>query len=227
MSSRKNAVDTFTEGTELLLLQHVLSNATDGSPASVMENIDKFGWEQRWVMCVGDVKGKFLDDALGLVTPQPCTTVLELGLYCGYSATRIASQLPAHGKLYSVEPSELHRTVASQVLAKAGLQDKVEIYAGTGQEAIPALAARGLKFDLVFIDHKKEAYLSDLKLMEAHGVMRAGTVVVADNVVVFKLEEYLAHVRSSGKYSSSVLHTANVEYSDDTPDGVEVSVYAG
>jgi hypothetical protein len=39
-------------------------------------------------------------------------------------------------------------------------------------------------------------------------------VVIADNVVVFGLQEdYLTHVRECGKYSSSTLHRTDIEYS--------------
>ena len=54
----------------------------------------------------------------------------------------------------------------------------------------------------------------------------------ADNVVFFKLQEYIDHVRSSGLYRSSRTRTARLEYTEREragafADGVEVSVYAG
>jgi len=38
-------------------------------------------------------------------------------------------------------------------------------------------------FDLIFIDHIKNAYLSDLKLLESNGGVKAQTVVVGDNII--------------------------------------------
>ena len=104
---------------------------------------------------------------------------------------------------------------------------------GRAQDVIPTLSSRlgGRYIDLLFIDHIKDRYLPDLRLIEAAGLLRDGSVVCADNVVFFKLQEYLDHVRGSGLYRSSRTLTARLEYTERErkafPDGVEVSVFAG
>ena len=55
-----------------------------------MTTIDKFCWEEKWMMNVGDVKGKILDDAVNQTKPMKA---LELGTYCGYSSVRIGRLL--------------------------------------------------------------------------------------------------------------------------------------
>ncbi len=80
----------------------------------------------------------------------------------------------------------------------------------------------------VFIDHDKSYYYDDLLVAESK--MRPGTVVVADNVVIFagndSILKYLARVRDPrGLYTQSTLHEASVEYSPEK-DGVEVSIKA-
>ena len=99
---------------------------------------------------------------------------------------------------------------------------------------IPTLARRlgGRPVDVLFVDHIKERYLADLRLIESAGLLRDGSVVCADNVVFFGLQEYIDHVRSSGLYRSSRTRTARLEYTERErtgtfADGVEVSVYAG
>lgn len=52
-------------------------------------------------------------------------TVLELGTYCGYSTVRIASLLPPHAKLITLEFNPDYAKIARQVIAWAGLEDKV------------------------------------------------------------------------------------------------------
>jgi len=83
---------------------------------------------------------------------------------------------------------------------------------------------------MVFIDHAKNKYYPDLLLIEQYNLMHSGSVVVADNVIVFNINDYLNHVRNSGKYTSSVNYLATLEYDDtheeDKVDGIEVSVYA-
>ena len=104
----------------------------------------------------------------------------------------------------------------------AGLGDTVEILVGAADERIPSLEG---PFDVVFIDHWKDAYLPDLQALEARGLLAEGAIVVADNVGIFErtLAPYLDYVRHSGKYRSEH-HATHMEYSDTIRDGVEVSV---
>lgn len=88
------------------LLIHVFSTAKEGNADSVIAEIDRFATAQ-WMMNVGDVKGKLLDDEI--VKKKPMHAV-ELGAYCGYSALRIAKQLPEGGKLTSIEINPLNVT---------------------------------------------------------------------------------------------------------------------
>lgn len=52
-------------------------------------------------------------------------TVLELGTYCGYSTVRIASLLPPHARLITLEFNPDYAKIARQVISLAGLEDKV------------------------------------------------------------------------------------------------------
>jgi len=42
----------------------VLKNSKKGNAKSVMDSIDKFCWDDNWMMNIGDVKGKILDKAV-------------------------------------------------------------------------------------------------------------------------------------------------------------------
>ena len=93
----------------------------------------------------------------------------------------------------------------------------------------------------MFIDHWKDRYLPDLKLLEQANIMRNGTVVFADNIIkpgtmtinndlnmldiMTGAPEYAEYVRTSPKYETKFFDT-HVEYSDDK-DQVAVSVYRG
>lgn len=98
---------------------------------------------------------------------------------------------------------------------------------------------------MLFIDHHKKLYKSDLQLVEKAGLLRTvrspraiyssggracvhdialqGSVVVADNVITPGVPDYLEYVRSHPNFTS-VLHESKLEYSDEK-DGVEVSTY--
>ncbi|KAL4434283.1 hypothetical protein ABPG75_000724 [Micractinium tetrahymenae] len=210
---------------ERSLLNHVLRTAEKGNPDSVLKVMDDFCYTQSWMMNIGDEKGLILDAAVA--SAKPLRLALELGTYCGFSTVRVARLLPPVAKLVAIDPSEVPAEVAGPILEHAGLSNRVELIKGTAAEVLPTLKERGLQFDLLFIDHHKALYLPDLQRVEELGLLRKGAVVVADNVVLHKTEEYLQHVRQSGRYSSSTLHEAHVEYDASRADGVEVSVYAG
>jgi catechol O-methyltransferase len=148
--------------------------------------------------------------------------VLELGAYCGYSATLIGRYLAAcNGKLTSIEISSRHVAVARQIVAHAGLSGQVEFRKGTLASELHHLQG---PFDGVLLDHWKDEYLPDLKRLEDNRLIRSGTVVVADNVGFFSVPEYLDYVRTSGRYRSR-FEEAPVEYNEKLRDGVEISVF--
>ena len=74
-------------------------------------------------------------------------------------------------------------------------------------------------FDLVFIDHDKKKYLTDLKLLRELNLIRKGSVIVADNILSFgePLTEYTDYVRKIS--SESKLYQSFVEYSVVDRDG--------
>eukprot|EP00696_Hemimastix_kukwesjijk_P016294 gnl/Hemi2/4674_TR1616_c0_g1_i1.p1 gnl/Hemi2/4674_TR1616_c0_g1~~gnl/Hemi2/4674_TR1616_c0_g1_i1.p1 ORF type:complete len:220 (-),score=90.26 gnl/Hemi2/4674_TR1616_c0_g1_i1:146-778(-) len=205
---------------EGLLLEYVLANSERGNPESVLSAIDVFS-RANWMMHIGDQKGLFLDNAVRTANPR---TVLELGCYCGYSAVRTSRLLAEGSVLTSIDPNPVTNAIARQIVAHAGLSAKHQILEGTASSVLPSL--QGKQFDLVFIDHEKSLYLSDLLVIENAGLLRSGSIVVADNVILFNLADYLAHVRDTRLYSSSTLHRGFVEYTTDQEDGVEVSVRA-
>jgi catechol O-methyltransferase len=75
---------------------------------------------------------------------------------------------------------------------------------------------------LIFIDHWKDEYLPDFKLLEQHGLIKKGTVIVADNCIFPGCPDYLEYVRGNKNYKTT-LHESFLEYTNDMKDGVEVS----
>lgn len=223
--------------------------------------------------------GCILDSVVSEVNPS---TVLELGTYCGYSTVRIASLLPPHAKLITLEFNPDFAVIARQVIAWAGLQDKVkssvftsvetemnerrrqvsvfplffqvQLVEGASGDWIPKIKEQfGIKsFDLVFLDHWKDRYLPDTKLMEASwlcsfymyhtldfstltlnvfsiyqecGLLRKGSVLLADNVICPGTPDYLEYVRNSPRYKSQYFKS-HLEYTK-AEDGLEKSIFLG
>jgi catechol O-methyltransferase len=81
----------------------------------------------------------------------------------------------------------------------AGLSDVVKVEIGSSDVSIKRLHDSGaLKhIDLMFLDHYKPAYVTDLKLCEELKLVDKGSVLAADNVITPGNPPYLEYVRSS------------------------------
>ncbi|XP_071333613.1 catechol O-methyltransferase A [Trachinotus anak] len=206
------------------LLQAVSINAVRGDPDSVITAIDHFCKHTEWAMNIGDEKGAILDSVVMETSPS---TVLELGTYCGYSAVRITRLLPQATRLITVEMNPECACVARQVIQHAGLQDKVCVLEGKSADLIPRMAKMfGIQtFDFVFLDHWKDCYLPDIRLLEDYSLLAQGSVVLADNVVCPGAPDYLNYIRSNLNYRSRFFQ-AHLEYTR-ILDGLERSEYLG
>jgi Predicted O-methyltransferase len=75
---------------------YVLNNAKKNDPDSVLNTMDEFARRKRFLMNVGDVKGKILTDEIKKLGSN--LTILELGCFCGYSAILMGKTLGKQGK---------------------------------------------------------------------------------------------------------------------------------
>ena len=149
-------------------------------------------------MNVGDDKGKIVAGLIEEVKPQ---IMVELGGYIGYSALLFGDAVRrAGGKRYfSLERNPEFAAVIMSLVDLAGLSDVVKVIVGSSAESIKRLHSEGVirHIDLMFLDHYKPAYTTDLKLCEHFGLVTPGTVMAADNVIKPGNPPYLEYVRSS------------------------------
>lgn len=207
---------------EQCALDFVHTHATEGDAESVLDALDRFAREQRFLMNLGDRKGRILDAEIAKLPAD--AHVLELGTYCGYSSIRMARLLRGDGQIISIEANKRHAQVAQAICRFSGVQDRVRILVGETIELIPRLTK---PFDLVLMDHNKEEYLVDLWRIEENHLFVPGSRVVADNVgPLFDARAYLKYVRCDpdNAYSSHYVES-RLEYHDDLVDGMEISVW--
>ena len=198
---------------------YVAQHARQNDPQDVLRTLDRFAREVRFLMSVGPDKGPLIAELAGKLPGN--ARVLELGAYCGYSAIMIADALGPEASIVSIEIDADSVASASANVAFAGLSDQVTIVHGGSTDMIPTVEG---PFGLVFLDHWKDLYRTDLQLIEAQGLLRPGSIVVADNVgKVFGAGPYLDYVRGCGHYVSEN-RIATIEYTN-VPDAVEISVY--
>jgi catechol O-methyltransferase len=219
------------DGRETAAVEYVLTNARAGDVDDVLATIDRFAYEKAMLINVGDEKGALLDAAVRRANPK---LALELGTYCGYGALRIARAAPV-AKVYSVELAEANAVNARQIWAHAGVADRVTCVVGTlgdGGRTLDALAnehgfATGA-LDFLFLDHDKDAYLSDLQSILDRGWLHPGSIVVADNVKVPGAPKYRDYMRrQQGKLWNTTEHKTHVEYQTLITDLVLESEYLG
>lgn len=69
-ASKSFALEFLFGSREQQLLEHVKKNAVKGDPESVLETIDKYCWDNHWMMHIGDEKGKILDAEVKKAQPK-------------------------------------------------------------------------------------------------------------------------------------------------------------
>ncbi|MEU4353221.1 O-methyltransferase [Streptomyces virginiae] len=107
-------------------------------------------------------------------------SILEIGTLGGYSTIWLARALPEGGRLVTLEADERCADTAAANIARAGLEDRVDIRRGRAVDLLPALT--GLDpFDFVFIDADKPS--NPEYLQWALALTRPGSVIIGDNVV--------------------------------------------
>ncbi|WP_060177293.1 O-methyltransferase [Streptomyces sp. IMTB 1903] len=107
-------------------------------------------------------------------------SILEIGTLGGYSTIWLARALPAGGRLVTLEVDERCADTAAANIARAGLEDRVEIRRGRAVDLLPGLTGLA-PFDLVFIDADKPS--NPVYLEWALALTRPGSVIIGDNVV--------------------------------------------
>jgi len=126
-------------------------------------------------MMVGPLEGAFLRL---LVRSIQARTVLEIGMFTGYSALAMAEALPPDGRLVSCDINEKTAEMAREFFAQSANGKKIEVRIGPAAETLKSI--RG-PFDLCFIDANKEGYPDYYEA--AIGLVRKGGLIVLDNML--------------------------------------------
>jgi catechol O-methyltransferase len=220
------------DGREEALRAYVLEHAREGDLDDVIRVIDEFGYEQSFLINVGDEKGALLDDALRRTDAK---LILELGTYMGYSALRMARVMGADARVVSVEFLAANADIARAIWRHAGIEERVTAVVGTlgdgGATADALEREHGFgpgAVDFVFLDHDKNAYVPDLELLLDRAWLHPGTVVVADNIKLPGAPKYRAFMTDhEGRDWRTTEHPTHAEYQTLLKDLVLESEYLG
>ncbi|MCX4028769.1 class I SAM-dependent methyltransferase [Endozoicomonas sp. SM1973] len=126
------------------------------------------------------LSGRIIGRLLKLITQLSQTkTVLEIGMFTGYSALSIAEALPEDGKVICCETNPRAIEFAQSFFDRSPHGHKIEVRFGKALDTINTL--RDLQFDMVFVDADKKNYFNYLKA--TFPLVRSGGLFVIDNAL--------------------------------------------
>ena len=126
-------------------------------------------------MIVGPLEGAFLKMMTQLVQ---ATSVLEIGMFTGYSALCFAEALPVDGTVLTCEVDEESAALARQHFARSPVGRKIEIRMGSALDTMRHLKG---PFDLIFIDADKINYVNYYR--RALDLVSPRGLILIDNVL--------------------------------------------
>jgi predicted O-methyltransferase YrrM len=158
-------------------------------------------------MQISPEQGQFM--AL-LVKLMNAKSILEVGVFTGYSALTMAKELPEDGKLVGCDLSKEWTDIGKDYWRRAGVIDKIDLRLAPAIETLEELVKEGFEnhFDMMFIDADKSNYMSyyqlGLRLVRPGGLIMidntlwSGSVAEPDNqsedtVAIRELNEYIAN----------------------------------
>ena len=174
----------------------------------------------------------FLSFLLAMQKPRK---ILEIGTAIGYSAIYYASMCP-DAEIYTIEKGDRMFETATLNVKEAGLEDRIHIYHGDGEECIKQIEEEGIHgFDYVFIDAAKSHYKRFFDA--AIRVCDKGALIVSDNILqhgmtaseihdVYRrnrtrtkyMKQYLEYITSDERFNTSLLSAG---------DGLALTIYRG
>jgi caffeoyl-CoA O-methyltransferase len=124
---------------------------------------------------VGELEGAFLKM---LVRMTQAKSILEVGMFTGYSALCFAEALPADGRIITCELDPHAIEIGSRFFAQSPHRRKIEVRAGRAADTLKTLTG---PFDLCFIDADKPSY--DYYYDRCVDLTRKGGLIVLDNML--------------------------------------------
>jgi caffeoyl-CoA O-methyltransferase len=113
-----------------------------------------------------------------LVAATRPVRVVEVGTAIGFSTLWMATALPPHGRIQTIDPDRGRTERARAFWRRAGVDDRIEVVSEPALRVLPTL---GPDIDFAFIDALKPEYLGYLEALLPR--MRVGGMVAADNLL--------------------------------------------
>ena len=159
--------------------------------------------------------GNFLQS---LVMATNAKKILEIGMFTGYSALKMAEVLPNDGKIDTCELGENHIKTAKHFFSKSKHGKKIKIHSGPALESIKSFEPN--TFDLCFIDADKNNYKN--YYIECIKLIKNGASLVIDNMLWGG-----SVLNPKDKETKTIAETAKIINADDTVHNTMLTIRDG
>jgi caffeoyl-CoA O-methyltransferase len=109
------------------------------------------------------------------------TSVLEIGVFTGYSSLCMARALSNDGVLMALDNQKRFTDIAEAYWLEAGVTNKIELRLCDAMAEIIRLDRKAARFDMIFLDADKERYPDYYEA--CLGLLSSGGLLIVDNVL--------------------------------------------
>lgn len=138
--------------------------------------LDTFRKEEMPQMLSGPLIGGLLQL---LIKISKAKNILEIGMFTGYSALKMAEALPDEGKIDCCEINPEHIRTANKWFKRSESGYKITVHEGLATESLKKFSQEN--YDLIFIDADKINYPTYHKI--GLSLLSLGGIVVLDNML--------------------------------------------
>ena len=158
------------------LLNYCREHSNENS--SVVVDLEKYTFNNEDVpqMICGQLVGNFLHSIILLIKAK---RVVEVGMFTGFSALKMAEALPEDGEIHTCELMDKHIQTAQSFFEQSDHGSKIKIHLGPALQSLEQMQSGS--FDMAFIDADKINYLEYYK--RCLSLIHKGGVIILDNML--------------------------------------------
>ena len=159
-----------------MIMNYCNNHSHENSP--LLMELEKYTWDNEDIpqMISGQLVGNFLQLMIQSIQAK---NILEIGMFTGFSALKMAEVLPSDGELHTCEIMEKHVATAQSFFNRSDHSQKINIHLGPALVSLEQMKAG--YFDLAFIDADKINYLEYYK--RCFRLLRSGGIIILDNML--------------------------------------------
>lgn len=168
------------------------TSAESPALAAIAKKTSEEAWSQQYAkgstvrpleqeMLSGHLEGQVLKMFVYMTRAQ---SVLDIGMFTGYSALAMAEALPATGRLVACEVDPYVADFAQALFKSSPPGERIFVHLGPAIETLNKLAAAQESFDLVFIDADKQEYVQYFQLLLNSSLLAPDGFICVDNTLL-------------------------------------------